>query len=139
MAGTNELDHLRKETEKAIVQANGPLTGSFAEPDFGALANARATLYLAEVIRWGLGQLVVARSTDLGTLHVVSDQPVVKSGPEQGWCGDCGGPFVVKKSLIGGTMAKPKCVCGHLLSNHYAVSSHPCSKCSCGAYEQNDK
>ena len=30
----------------------------------------------------------------------------------------------------------PKCHCGHLSRNHYAGSSEPCSKCSCGSFEE---
>ena len=59
--GTNELDHLRTEAEKAIEQCYAVVSGyqtEWAKPnEHGAVANARATLYLAEVIRAGFGQL----------------------------------------------------------------------------------
>ena len=90
MAGTNELDHLRKSAEDAIieVQSISDLCHRECRDDYAAapLANARATLYLAEVIRSGLAQL--------------AGQAVVKSGPAPGWiakCVDCGVPEAVKR------------------------------------------
>ena len=65
MAGTNELDHLRKSAEDAIIEAQAEV--EFHGEPAAPLANARATLYLAEVIRSGLEQL--------------AGQGVVKSGP----------------------------------------------------------
>ena len=84
--GTNELDHLRKSAEDAIieVQSISDICCRERRDDYAAapLANARATLYLAEVIRSGLEQLV--------------GPGVVKSGPAPGWteplCVDCGKP-----------------------------------------------
>ena len=101
MAGTNELNHLRKSAEDAIieVQSISDICCRERRDDYAAapLANARAMLYLAEVIRAGLESMVWSDVK----------QDVVKSGPAPGWmkddaineadeheplCVDCGKP-----------------------------------------------
>ena len=59
--GTNDLDHLRKEAEKAIEDCYRlPFTNRSNRPyndGSEAVANARAMLYLADVIRSGFAQM----------------------------------------------------------------------------------
>ena len=77
--GTNELDHLRKVGRGSDNRCTSGESSDHGEPA-GPVASARATLYLAEVIRSGLESMVWSDVK----------QDVVKSGPVAGLeAGDC--------------------------------------------------
>ena len=62
--GPNELNELRRQAEQGINSANS----AYSHEVRAAVAQARATLYLAEVIRDGIGEL----SAVLGSPHAAA-------------------------------------------------------------------